>query len=495
MPSPTPISALLFPHGQFRGQVLVDLVRQQWFVRLRWIIVGSTLALLIAERSMFPESVRPWPVAGSLVALGVLNVVWMLVGRRLLERQENGADVGRVVGFVNAQMFADLLILTVLLRYSGGVENPMSMFYLFHVLMAALLLRPLNALLQGLWALVLFGSLAIAEALEWVSPHYAPLATTEGILPHTDVNYVAAALVVLAAGVFGTLYFTLQISARLDEQERDLARSNQALKEAHRAMEQLHARRSRFMQTAAHQLKSPLATIETLAGLLRDDAVDARQSQDIVRRIIARCRLGVELVSELLTLARVEEQPVRPASSAADLGGVVRRIADRFSIQAKARGIALAVPPIPPGTAVGLDDRSLEDCLANLVDNALKYSSEGGRVELHVERWGSGIAVSVADNGTGIARQNIETIFEPFCRGPLALAAGIPGTGLGLTIVREIAERAGGRIEVESVVGKGSRFTVRLPRAAMPGGNSGAVIGRASGNEGESKAIALSSPV
>jgi signal transduction histidine kinase len=280
---------------------------------------------------------------------------------------------------------------------------------------------------------------------------------------------VAAGIVVLAAGVFGTLYFTLQISARLDDQERQLERSNLALRRAHRTMEQLYARRSRFMRTAAHQLKSPFATIETLAGLLRDEAVDAATSKDLVRRIIGRCRMGVEVVSELLTLARVEETARAAASGAparcAAIGSVVRRLNERFAVQAKARGIALGVScEACAEDQVTVDERDLEDCLGNLLDNALKYTGEGGRAELQVERQGPDIVISVTDTGMGIAGKNLEEIFEPFCRGPQALAAGIPGTGLGLTIVREIVERAGGRIEVRSKVGEGSRFTVRLPR-------------------------------
>jgi signal transduction histidine kinase len=460
-----------FPHGQFRVRVLLAMIRNRWFVRLRWVFVTGTLALLITERLETPDFERPHAIAACVLALALVNILWMVLGRDLVratdeEGEATSLRIDRVVRFANAQMTVDLLLLTIILRYSGGIENPMAIFYLFHMLIAALLLRPFNALLQGFWALLLYGGLVIGECMGLIAPHYPFLADSRGLELHTHWGYVLAGVAVLAAGVFGTLYFTLQISLRLDEQERELQGANDALRKTQVAIQDLQARRSRFMQTAAHQLKSPLAGIETLAGLIRDKVVSPEGVSGIIARIIARCEQAIAQVTELLTLARLGEMaPTRHRTAHTDVRQVVEQVAARFIEQATAEGLTLEVETGGEGKAlIGVDGRDFEDCLSNLVENAIKYTPEGGAIRVVVTEDEETVSISITDTGMGIAEDSVDDIFDPFRRGNLALSAGIPGTGLGLAIVREVVEQANGRVSVRSTVGKGSDFIVSFPK-------------------------------
>ena len=211
MQSKPSLSPRIIPHGPFRVRVLLALVRHHWFIRLRWIIAFVTVVLLLVERLQNPEFQRPHAVALCVGVLAVVNVIWTLISRDLAA-ETNGAAlpsqavVRRVAAFANAQMTMDLLILTVILRYSGGVENPMAVFYLFHMLIATLLLKPFNALLQGSWALLLYGGLAIGECVGFIEPHYPFLASTAHSQLHADWSFVWFRLAVLAAGVFGVLH-------------------------------------------------------------------------------------------------------------------------------------------------------------------------------------------------------------------------------------------------------------------------------------------------
>ncbi len=468
------ITEALLPHGRFRVRVLAVLVRRQWFIRLRWFMAASAFALLVGERLVEPQFRRPPAVAIWIGILAATNLLWAVVGRRMRHALQAGdgvpaALVRDVVRFVNAQMIADLVILTVLLRFSGGVESPMSVFYLFHMLIAALLLRPLNALLQGAWAVTLYGSLGLSESLGWLTPHYPFLAGRATATMHTDLDFVLAGIGVLSVGVFGTLYFTLQISSRLDEQERELHQSNEALRRSQTAIADLQARRSRFMQTAAHQLKSPLAGIQTLAGLIRDRVVPPESTSEIVERIIRRCGEATVQVTELLTLARVQEAaPTRHCSAITDVSDVIRKSVRRFADQARAKQISLHVShEFPSDCAAAVDGRDAESCVENLLDNAIKYTNDGGEVWIAAAANSETVSISVKDTGMGIAEGFVDDIFDPFRRGNLALAANIPGSGLGLAIVREVVEQAHGRIEVRSVVGEGSEFTLYFPRGKV----------------------------
>jgi len=156
MPTERGLGEFFFPRGDFRSKALLALIRHQWFIHMRWIFVIVILALLLLERGLNGEFVRPRAVWLCMVMLAAVNMIWVSIRRGLL-REVAAADVelsrviDRVTWFVNAQMVVDLVILTTILRYTGGLENPMVIFYLFHMLIAAMLLRPVNALLQGAW--------------------------------------------------------------------------------------------------------------------------------------------------------------------------------------------------------------------------------------------------------------------------------------------------------------------------------------------------------
>ncbi len=465
----------LLPHGKFRARVLQAMIRHHWFIRMRWVIVLATAALLVIEWLQMPGLRRPSAVALAVSWLAIINLVWMLVGRGLLVAGGEGDTIApgvlrRVTVFTNAQMMVDLLFLTIILRYTGGIENPMAIFYLFHVLIATLLLTSANALLQGFWALLLYSVLAVGECCGFIRPHYPFMASMAESKLYLDWVYVLTSVGVLAAGVFGTAYFTQQISSRLDDQEGELYEANNALRRSQVAIQDLQARRSRFMLTAAHQLKGPLAGIETLAGLIRDRVVGADALDGVVTRIVSRCQQAIVQVTELLTLARVQEAaPLKHQAADTPVAEVLGKVVRSFSELAAYKRIDLQFSlELGEGALAAVDSRDLEDCISNLVDNAIKYTPEGGKVWVRASRDHETISISVKDNGMGIAEDSEDDLFDPFRRGNLALAASIPGSGLGLAIVREVVEQAGGRIEVRSAAGEGSEFTLVLPTHDAP---------------------------
>lgn len=270
-----------------RSGALLALLRAHWFIRLRWAFIAVALASLGLERFITPSAVRPALLLIPILLLAIVNLVWMGVENYLLRqfRRTDGDDtraVRQALLFANAQVAIDLLMLTLILRYTGGVENPLALFYLFHMSIGALLLKPWHAIAQGLWAMLLYAALAVGEHLGGITPHYnfLPQFPSPGLYARGE--FVAAMLIVMACGVFATLYFTLHITARLMQRERELRAAYNALKCSQVALFDLQQRRARFLQTAAHQLKGPLATIDTLAGLLIDRIVPA----DAVRKSV-----------------------------------------------------------------------------------------------------------------------------------------------------------------------------------------------------------------
>jgi signal transduction histidine kinase len=476
-PSPT---FFLLPHGPYHTEALVSLLRLRWFIRLRWLFVLAALAALALERVLRPEAVLPRGLPAIILILALVNLMWMLVPHVLLRQMRAGeadqqAGARGAILFANAQVAVDLLLLTGIVRYTGGIESPLVLFYLFHMAICSLLLSPWNAMLQGVWALALCSALCVGELAGWISPHYTFLRSpeTQSTL-FADSMYAVSVLVIVSCGIVGTLYFTLHIAAWIRQREDQLRRANEALRQSQQAVQDLQVRRSQFMRTAAHQLKSPLTGIHTLAGLVRDGVVPAEGAAGTCERIIRRCTEAIEHVTELLTLARVQEaDPQRHQEARADVNQIVMQECRRQSSVAERKQIELSCR-VPQGSelAVQVDPTDLAHCVGNLIDNAIKYTTGPGSVTVTVEREKDFASVTVQDTGMGIDPATQQEMFDAYRRGNNALAAGISGSGLGLTIVREVVEQAGGRVTVRSRPGEGSTFSVRLPTTSRSGGGT-----------------------
>ncbi len=232
------------------------------------------------------------------------------------------------------------------------------------------------------------------------------------------------------------------------------------LEEAFARREEALSRQRRFVADASHELRTPLTSIGGYARMLEEWGIEhpetAREGAVAIRRESGRMR---ELVEGLLALARGDEgAPLNLEPQ--DLGAVA---AEAVETARAAAGGKLSIDYEPPTHRVEatFDRARIRDAAAILLDNAIKYTPEGGRVTVRVREDDDWAAVEVADTGVGIPEDELPSIFERFYRADKARASG--GAGLGLAIARQIAEAHGGTIDVQSEPGKGSTFVLRLP--------------------------------
>jgi PAS domain S-box-containing protein len=225
-----------------------------------------------------------------------------------------------------------------------------------------------------------------------------------------------------------------------------------------------------FVATASHELRTPLAAIYGAAKTLcREDGLDDEGVAHLMAMIASESERLARVVDDILVASHLDSGRLRFASAPVDVRALVSDVVASMQMQLET-GVTLELDAPPNGLpAVAVDPIKLRRVLLNLVDNAIKYSPEGGSVVVRVLAGDDGrVRLQVHDEGLGIPRAEQERIFEKFYRADPLLARGVGGTGLGLYICRELVQRMGGEIDVESEPGKGSTFTVELPvRAAF----------------------------
>jgi two-component system phosphate regulon sensor histidine kinase PhoR len=231
------------------------------------------------------------------------------------------------------------------------------------------------------------------------------------------------------------------------------------------AMAKLDAAKSMFVSLVAHEVKSPLAATEgwlnlVLSGTLKHDAVEERS---MIARALLRVRTLRSMVNELLSLTAIQTGHFSLKRAPVDVMEVIAETVDSLRDRAGARNIALTVVPPPADARVLADRDALSMITSNLVENAIKYSRDNGHVEVRAGRDGIYVAVSVRDDGIGIGPEDCAKVFDEFYRARNENTAAIPGTGLGLSLVKRLTELHDGTVSVSSKVGEGSEFIVRIP--------------------------------
>ncbi|MCL6605907.1 MAG: cell wall metabolism sensor histidine kinase WalK [Paenibacillus sp.] len=229
--------------------------------------------------------------------------------------------------------------------------------------------------------------------------------------------------------------------------------------------ENLEESRREFVANVSHELRTPLTTIKSYAEALDDGALDDPQlASRFVGVIRNETERMIRLVTDLLHLSRLDSKEARLRMQNTDISEMLEDVADRFSFQIRQKRIDISTRVRRGISNAWLDRDQIDQVLGNLVSNALKYTPEGGTIELEASRNEEGmLAISVRDSGIGIPKKDIERIFERFYRVDKARSRNMGGTGLGLSIAREIVKAHGGSISLQSELDQGSKVTFTLP--------------------------------
>jgi len=229
-------------------------------------------------------------------------------------------------------------------------------------------------------------------------------------------------------------------------------------------MRRLELVRRDFVSNVSHELKTPLTSMR---GFVEAVLEDPEMPDELRTQFLGKARHSTErlsaIVSDLLNLTRIESAGGQAEREPMELGSLVGAVVEAATEDAESRGVVLGFAEPPAETTVMGDEQAVALAVSNLLDNAVKYSPEGGFVGVKLTREGSWLALAVEDQGPGVPVAERERIFERFYRVDKVRSRALGGTGLGLSIVKNVVLAHRGEVEVQSGDSGGSRFVMRLP--------------------------------
>jgi signal transduction histidine kinase len=255
-----------------------------------------------------------------------------------------------------------------------------------------------------------------------------------------------------------------EISNRLRQNDQmavdDLRMRASELAEAYQRLAEQELARREFLTNVAHELRTPLMVASGYLQMLQKGLLQGDQFKAGIETITRNVQQIVSLVNDILFLQEMDL--VLPEFQAVDMNEVAQTVAEKYASTAKEHSVALRLIPNPNLHPVSGDAKSLERALTALVDNAIKFSPQGGSVLISLRDKGENVLVAVEDEGIGIAKEDLPRIFDRFYHLEKSGDALFGGIGLGLAITRQAIEQHEGSLDVVSTPGKGSTFTMVL---------------------------------
>jgi signal transduction histidine kinase len=439
-------------------------------IELRWMFVILVLALVSVGNIVFPESL-PIPILIALcAAIAICNGLFLMYSRRLAKCAEPELE-DRCRQFSQLQIASDIVFFSLVLHFTGGIENPFYLFYIVYVTAAAIVLPRRASFLYAALSLALYCTLVLAEYWHWI-PHIH-LAGFVSLERYQRGIYVTVVLLALGATLFICAYLASSTAEILRRREKDLLESNVSCEVRAGELAQLNARladldkaRSQFIRLVTHELRAPVAAIQSYLRLILDGYVPAEKQREIIEKSERRASEQLALISDLLDLARLQDKRGEAEPVPVNVGEILHSVADLMQARAEDKDLLFSVEVESNLPTVKATPDHIKRLWTNLISNAIKYTEPGGIVVVTLSQNPNYVVGTVRDTGIGMSKEQMSRLFEEFYRTEEAKAMERQGTGLGLSIVKRIVESHGGRIWVESEQGKGSKFSFALPKSA-----------------------------
>jgi signal transduction histidine kinase len=432
--------------------------RAYWLIRLRWMATVFVVLATFFSYNILSITLEVFSLYSIAILLALYNIIIFLLLNHYTK--VNGEVPYRSIKkIINFQISADLLLLAILLHFSGGIENPFIFYFIFHMIIASILLSVKESYLQCTFAVLFFGLLILLEYMQLID-HYCLQGFVERCL-HRDGFFVLGTYFVFTTAMYLVVYMASYIATRL-------RRAEQSRREANILLQEKDHIKDEYVLRLTHDIKGHLAAIQSCLDVVvhkKDNSFDEKKPH-FIDRAHNRTKQVTHFVKTLLRLTQMRLSN-NFEMEIFSLENTIKNSVLEVENKASDKSIELRTNVELAGDKVFGDRFSIEEMVTNLLLNAIKYTTANGIVEVSVKENGESFLVEVSDTGIGIPHNELPRVFDEFYRASNARKYERDGTGLGLPIVKQIIERHNGKIWVESEEKCGSKFYFTLPKGSI----------------------------
>jgi signal transduction histidine kinase len=435
--------------------------RNSWFIKLRYSAVLMLVIFLTSTRLLFRISLTPtqfYAISSITLSIFLYNIILT----RLQKYLKNSEEGFNPVHFSIVQMVLDLYALCLLVYYSGGIESPLFLLFIFHMVIGSMILPRFVIYSSACLVILVFSSIVFAEHFGLITHH-----GIAGFLKfpfYNNLSFICVSLAVFAFVIIITVMLANEMANRLYKMEENLLDSLDKLNAA-------EIEKENYITGVVHEIKTPISAVQSYLDLILGQYLGPLSSEIEFRlkRTRARSDEAIQMINNILKISRLKLLD--------DLGkeelDIKRLICSaheklKMQIEAKEINFSLLDNRINKGKIFG-DKFLLEIGFSNIISNSIKYVDKCGKVVVTMEDSANGIELKFCDNGIGIPAGEIGNIFQEFFRASNIRHKGYEGVGLGLTVVKQIFTKHGGSIRVESPssladdMHPGTCFIITLP--------------------------------
>jgi signal transduction histidine kinase len=435
--------------------------RNLWFIKLRYAAVAMLFLLLLGAEYLLRIELSPAQRNSIIIittSILIYNGLFHFIRRYL---KFDPAKFNPLhLSFL--QIVFDLTALMLLVFYTGGIESPLYMLSVFHMIIGSLIL-------PGFIIYTIAAAVVLSFAFISFGQYY-------GLLPHhklagllnfnltEDFNYIIAFNIVFLFVIFMCVLLANRIANQLYKREQELVESIEKINAAEKE-------KQKYIIGVVHEIKTPLAAVHSYLDLVLQKFLGPLDEvvEEKLKRAKRRSDEAIELVNSVLKISNMKLFD-RIAEESMTIGAIVKTTVASQMVNAKAKNVSVKVlderkEKIP----VKGDSFLIQIAISNIINNAIKYVDFEGKIEVQIENKENEVMISVSDNGVGIPEKDIDKIFTDYYRASNIKDKNYEGSGIGLPVVKQIIEKHGGTIKVESPSRLGTKekpgtcFTIFLP--------------------------------
>jgi signal transduction histidine kinase len=454
----------LIPDWAHKYEAFWDAIRKRnmWFIRLRYgAVLMLTTLILAAEFFLGFKFTQTQTIAIAVITVTILIYNSLLhVGKKHIKSiagQFNPLHLSLI------QMLLDFIALFLLVHFTGGIETPLFMLFVFHMIIGSLVLPGSIIYTVGTVVVLGFGGIVFSEYYH-VIPHY-PIQGFLNTQLYDDFNYVVSIFTIFGFTTFISIYLANGIARQLYRMEQDLVESIDKLNTA-------EIEKQKYIVGIVHEIKTPLSAVQSYLSLILQKflgPLDKKVEERLIRAS-ARSEEAINLINDVIKISRFKlfDQFVKEEIQ---IEKVMGDLSSKHQVNAETKKIKLVFNDNRKSRSKLIGDKFLLTlAISNLIGNAIKYVDKKGLIEVNMEDEEKDLLITICDNGIGIPENEQDKIFKEFFRSSNIIKDKHEGAGIGLSIVKEIIEKHEGSISVESPSKlasnkrPGTCFKVRLPK-------------------------------